>query len=68
MRAGIEIALALRELYPNDWKIDSYARLLVNADTLGRIKRGESIDAITSSWTNELDKFRAARARALIYK
>ena len=68
VRAGIEIALALKELYPNDWKIDAYARLLANADTLERIKRGESIEAIMSSWTNELDKFRATRARALIYK
>jgi hypothetical protein len=39
---GIEMALALRKLYPNDWKVDSYLRLLVNADTLERVKRGES--------------------------
>ena len=29
-------------LYPNEWKVDSYLRLLVNADTLERVKRGES--------------------------
>ncbi len=39
---GIEMALALRKLYPNEWKVDSYLRLLVNADTLERVKRGES--------------------------
>jgi len=68
VNAGIELALALEELYPNEWKIDAYARLLANADTLERIKRGESIEAITKSWANGLDAFRAARARALIYQ
>lgn len=68
VNAGIEFALALKELYPNEWKIDAYARLLANADTLERIKRGESIEAITKSWASGLDSFRAARARALIYQ
>ena len=43
---GIEMALALRKLYPNDWQVDKYLRLLVNADTLERVKRGESAKEI----------------------
>jgi uncharacterized protein YbbC (DUF1343 family) len=65
--AGMEMALALRKLYPNDWKIDSYLRLLVNADTLERIKRGEMAREIVSSWNNSLQEFRKARAEVLLY-
>ncbi|HEX5888239.1 MAG TPA: exo-beta-N-acetylmuramidase NamZ domain-containing protein [Pyrinomonadaceae bacterium] len=64
---GIEMALALRTLYPNDWKIDSYLRLLVNADTLERIKRGESAGEIVASWNTALQEFRRARAEILLY-
>jgi uncharacterized protein YbbC (DUF1343 family)/CubicO group peptidase (beta-lactamase class C family) len=65
--AGIEMALALRKLYPNDWKVDSYLRLLVNADTLERVKRGESAKEIVDSWNAGLQEFRRARAAALLY-
>lgn len=64
---GIEMALALRKLYPNDWKVDSYLRLLVNADTLERVKRGESARDIVSSWNSGLQEFRRARAEVLLY-
>lgn len=44
---GLEIAVALRKLYPTQWKVDSYARLLVNSDTLEKLKRGDSAEQIT---------------------
>ncbi|MFL6228752.1 MAG: exo-beta-N-acetylmuramidase NamZ domain-containing protein [Pyrinomonadaceae bacterium] len=68
VQAGLEIAVALRKLFPADWKADSYARLLANADTLERLKRGESAEEIARSWQAKLDEFRRARARALIYR
>jgi len=64
---GIEMALALRKLYPNDWQVDKYLRLLVNADTLERIKRGESAREIVSSWNSGLQEFRRARSEILLY-
>ena len=64
---GIEMALALRKLYPNDWKVDSYLRLLVNADTLERVKRGDSARDIVTSWNNGLQEFRKAREAILLY-
>jgi uncharacterized protein YbbC (DUF1343 family)/CubicO group peptidase (beta-lactamase class C family) len=64
---GIEMALALRSMYPNNWKIDGYLRLLVNADTLERIKRGESAREIVASWNTALQDFRRARAEILLY-
>jgi len=66
--AGLEIAAALRRLHPNDWQIDKYLRLLANADTLERLKRGESPEQIALSWQPGLEEFRRARARALIYR
>jgi uncharacterized protein YbbC (DUF1343 family)/CubicO group peptidase (beta-lactamase class C family) len=65
--AGIEMALALRKLYPNDWKVDSYLRLLVNADTLARVKRGDSAREILASWNAGLQEFRKAREEVLLY-
>jgi uncharacterized protein YbbC (DUF1343 family)/CubicO group peptidase (beta-lactamase class C family) len=64
---GIEMALALRKLYPNDWQVDKYLRLLVNADTLERVKRGESAKEIVDSWNAGLQEFRRARAEILLY-
>ena len=46
VRTGIEIATALRKLYPTDWQVDRYARLLVNAEILDLVKRGETPENI----------------------
>lgn len=64
---GIEMALALRKLYASQWKVDSYLRLLVNADTLDRIKRGQTAREIVNSWNDSLQEFRRARAEVLLY-
>jgi uncharacterized protein YbbC (DUF1343 family)/CubicO group peptidase (beta-lactamase class C family) len=68
VQTGLEIAVALRRLYPAEWQIEKYSRLLVNADTLERLKRGETADAIMLSWQPRLEEFRRARARVLIYR
>jgi uncharacterized protein YbbC (DUF1343 family)/CubicO group peptidase (beta-lactamase class C family) len=66
--SGLEIAVALRKLYPSQWKVDSLLRLLANADTLERLKRGDSPADLGRSWWEPLDEFRKARARALLYE
>jgi len=65
---GIEIAVALHNLFPADWKIESYSRLLVNADTLERLRRGDSASDIIRSWDAPLENFRRIRLRALLYQ
>jgi uncharacterized protein YbbC (DUF1343 family)/CubicO group peptidase (beta-lactamase class C family) len=65
---GIEIAVALRKLYPSEWKVDDYARLLANAQTLERVKRADPPEEITRSWASALNDFRRARTRALLYR
>ncbi len=64
---GIELAAALRQLYPSDWKVDGFLRLLANSDAFERLKRGDSAESIVRSWSNSLEQFRAARANALLY-
>jgi uncharacterized protein YbbC (DUF1343 family) len=64
---GIEMAVALRKLYANEWQVDKYLRLLVNADTLERLKRGDNARDIVASWNPGLTEFRKARAEVLLY-
>ena len=65
---GLEVAVALHYLFAADWKADSYLRLLVNADALDRLKRGESAEELTRSWKPALENFQRQRARALLYQ
>ncbi|PYS71490.1 MAG: hypothetical protein DMF69_10250, partial [Acidobacteria bacterium] len=64
---GMEIAVALRKIYPDDWKIDNYLKLLVNTNTLERVKRGDTPRDIVASWNSQLEEFRKARAEILLY-
>jgi uncharacterized protein YbbC (DUF1343 family)/CubicO group peptidase (beta-lactamase class C family) len=64
---GIELAVTIRRLYPDQWKVDAYGRLLVNTATLDRIKRGDTAEEIVRSWTERLDEFRRLRAQVLLY-
>src|SRR5262249_6190432 len=64
---GIEIAFALHQIFPNQWKVDNYLRLLANGDALERLKRGESPEGIFQSWTTAVEAFRRRRAAALLY-
>jgi uncharacterized protein YbbC (DUF1343 family)/CubicO group peptidase (beta-lactamase class C family) len=65
---GIEIAVALHSLFPADWKVDSYLRLLVNADSLEKLKRGATPEELTQSWRATLEVFRKKRASVLLYE
>jgi uncharacterized protein YbbC (DUF1343 family) len=65
---GIEIAVALHSLFPADWKVDNYSRLLVNADALDRLKRGDSAAEIIRSWTNGLEGFQRLRRKYFLYE
>lgn len=68
VQTGMEIALALRKLFPNDWKPDNYNRLLGNADIFELVRRGEPFEMIESAQKKKIDEFIANRARFLLYK
>ncbi len=67
-KMGIEIACALRKLYPNDWQVDRYGRLLVNGQILDAVKRGETPENIEKAVNQATTEFTARRASYLLYK
>ncbi|HEV2705391.1 MAG TPA: exo-beta-N-acetylmuramidase NamZ domain-containing protein [Pyrinomonadaceae bacterium] len=68
VETGIEMAVALRKLYAAEWKVNDYLRLLANADTLERLKRGEATEELMRAWQPRLEEFRRARANVLLYR
>jgi uncharacterized protein YbbC (DUF1343 family)/CubicO group peptidase (beta-lactamase class C family) len=67
IRTGLEIAVALRKLYPTEWKVESYNRLLVNTEIFEKIKLAESPENIEKVYQAKLDEFKKRRALYLLY-
>jgi len=65
---GIELASALRKLYPNDFKMERIAELLVNQATYDALVAGEDPRRIAERWREALEKFAEMRGKYLIYK
>jgi uncharacterized protein YbbC (DUF1343 family) len=65
---GMEIAVAFHRLFPAAWKVDDYSRLLVNAEALERLGRGDSAEVIVNSWRPSLADFRRSRTKYLLYE
>ncbi|MEO6588404.1 MAG: exo-beta-N-acetylmuramidase NamZ domain-containing protein, partial [Pyrinomonadaceae bacterium] len=68
VETGIEIAVGLRKLYPDEWQFERYARLLVNQEIFEKISRRETLEAIKENLKNKLSDFRKRRALFLLYK
>jgi uncharacterized protein YbbC (DUF1343 family) len=64
---GIELAAALRKLYPTDFKMERMAELLVNQAAFDGLVAGEDPRRIAQDWQEELDKFEVVRKKYLIY-
>jgi uncharacterized protein YbbC (DUF1343 family)/CubicO group peptidase (beta-lactamase class C family) len=65
---GVELASALHRLYPNDFKLEKMADLLVNQSVLDAISRGEDPRRIAEDWRGRLDEFTRLREKYLLYK
>ena len=68
VRTGFEIAAALRKLYPTEWQVEKYGRLLVNNEILEMVKRGDSPEAIERASAEKNAEFLKRRASFLLYK
>ena len=68
VKTGIEIAAALRKLHPNEWQVDKYSKLLVNAEILEKLKAGNTPEEIEKIWRKQSDDFKKRRASFLLYK
>jgi uncharacterized protein YbbC (DUF1343 family)/CubicO group peptidase (beta-lactamase class C family) len=64
---GIELAAALRKLYPADYKIERMAELLVNQAAYDGLMAGVDPRRIAQDWQEELEKFEVVRKKYLIY-
>ena len=64
---GIELASALRKLYPGDFKIEKIAGLLVNQAAYDGLMAGRDPRRIAQDWQDDLQKFAVLRKKYLIY-
>jgi uncharacterized protein YbbC (DUF1343 family)/CubicO group peptidase (beta-lactamase class C family) len=65
---GIELAVALRKLYPDNWKIERMLALLANRQVYEAVVNGEDPRSIAQGWQDELEKFKEMRQKYLLYK
>jgi uncharacterized protein YbbC (DUF1343 family)/CubicO group peptidase (beta-lactamase class C family) len=64
---GIELASALRRLYPNDWKSDKMPLILENPATYQALVAGEDPRRIADDWRDDIDAFLTRREAYLLY-
>jgi uncharacterized protein YbbC (DUF1343 family)/CubicO group peptidase (beta-lactamase class C family) len=65
---GIELAAALKKLYPDNWKMEHMITALSNQQVFDSLAAGEDPRSIAQSWQDDLQKFRELRQKYLIYK
>jgi uncharacterized protein YbbC (DUF1343 family)/CubicO group peptidase (beta-lactamase class C family) len=68
LRTGFEIAVALRQLYPEKWEAKAYERLLGNQATLHAVLDGKSADDIEAVAREGVNDFVRRRQRHLLYE
>jgi uncharacterized protein YbbC (DUF1343 family) len=66
-RMGLEIAGALHRLYPQQFHLEKIIELLGSRETVERLKHGDEPAHIIAGWAADLEKFRAMRAKYLLY-
>ena len=64
---GVEIVAALWKLYGTAFQIDRVDRLLRNRAVFEQIKTGKDPRTIVMGWQADLNRFKARRARYLLY-
>jgi uncharacterized protein YbbC (DUF1343 family) len=65
---GIELASALRKLYPADYKIERMLELLANQAVYDELLAGHDPRRIAQDWQEGLDSFLRMRQKYLTYK
>jgi uncharacterized protein YbbC (DUF1343 family) len=67
VRVGLEVAVQIWRLHPEDWKIDGYARLLGNDAVLNALREGKTAAEIEASYQGDLTRFLERREAFLLY-
>jgi uncharacterized protein YbbC (DUF1343 family) len=68
MRVGLEIADVLRRMYQDKFDVEKTIALLGSKSTVEQLAGGDRPKQIIASWDADLEKFRALRAKYLIYQ
>ena len=64
---GLEIASQIFKLYPKEFNVEKFNRLLVNDKIFAAFKQGSEAKALRQIWESDLDKFKALRQKYLLY-
>jgi uncharacterized protein YbbC (DUF1343 family) len=67
MRLGVEIAVLLEKMYPQDFAAEKSIALLGNTETVQKLKDGASAAEIVASWQNSLMEFDRTRRKYFLY-
>ena len=67
MSMGLEIAVALHRMYPEQFQLDKIITLVGSHATLDALEHGEKAATIVASWSAELEQFRETREKYLLY-
>jgi uncharacterized protein YbbC (DUF1343 family) len=68
MRMGMEIATALKKLYPEKFDPEKLMFLVANAETIRGLQDGTPPDKIVESWASDLNVFEQLRKKYFLYK
>lgn len=68
MRMGLEIAVLLKKMYPQDFDVSKTITLLGNADTVQKLQDGVPAAEIISSWQPALATFEQLRRKYFLYR
>ena len=67
VEVGIAIAQVLYRLYPAEFEIDKFNRLLRHEPILDALKAGKSLQDLRQLWAADVDTFKRRRAPYLLY-
>jgi uncharacterized protein YbbC (DUF1343 family) len=64
---GLEMAAQIYKLYPKEFNVDRFNRLLVSDKIYDAFKQGSEAKALRQIWDSELEQFKAIRQKYLLY-
>ncbi len=64
---GLEMAAQIYKLYPKEFNVDKFNRLLVSDKIYSAFKQGSEAKALRQIWDSELEQFKAIRQKYLLY-
>ena len=68
MSLGIQIAVLLEKMYPQDFAVEKIITLAGNSETVEKLKDGASASEILASWQASLAEFDLTRRKYFLYK